>query len=121
MIDELVATTKKEQADDDSKKEYCATELDIPDDKKKELEHAFRDLATQIVAMEDGIKELGKMVVEAIEQRKQENEEHTVLTAQNSAAKDVMNFAKKRSKGRRGRSRLNVQGSPGVYCGQTKV
>merc|ERR1719203_754897 len=38
MIDEMVATLKKEQEDDDSKKEYCSTELDTSEDKKKSLE-----------------------------------------------------------------------------------
>jgi len=110
MIDEMVVTLKKEQADDDNKKEYCATELDTSDDKKKELEHALEDLetaiakaeegiaalASEIAALEDGIKELDKMVVEATEQRKTENEDYTELMAQDSAAKDVMNFAKNR-------------------------
>jgi len=110
MIDEMVVTLKKEQADDDNKKEYCATELDTSDDKKKELEHALEDLetaiakteegiaalASEIAALEDGIKELDKMVVEATEQRKKENEDYTELMAQDSAAKDVMNFAKNR-------------------------
>merc|ERR1711956_201395 len=36
MIDDMVATLKVEQKDDDTKKEYCAEELDLADDKKKE-------------------------------------------------------------------------------------
>merc|ERR1712008_614307 len=35
MIDDMVATLKVEQKDDDTKKEYCAEELDLADDKKK--------------------------------------------------------------------------------------
>jgi predicted nucleic acid-binding Zn-ribbon protein len=35
MIDDMVATLKVEQKDDDTKKEYCAEELDLSDDKKK--------------------------------------------------------------------------------------
>jgi septal ring factor EnvC (AmiA/AmiB activator) len=110
MIDEMVATLKEEQADDDNKKQYCATELDTSDDKKKELEHALEDLetaiakteegiaalASEIAALKDAIKALDKMVVEATEQRKQENEDYTELMAQDSAAKDVINFAKNR-------------------------
>merc|ERR1719321_1958170 len=41
MIDEMVVTLKKEQIDDDHKKEYCETQLDLSDDKKKELERAI--------------------------------------------------------------------------------
>merc|ERR1711956_149790 len=33
MIDDMVATLKVEQKDDDTKKEYCAEELDLADDK----------------------------------------------------------------------------------------
>merc|ERR1719174_3491470 len=40
MIDDLVATLKTEQLDDDHKKEYCAKQFDLSDDKKKELEKA---------------------------------------------------------------------------------
>merc|ERR1719408_476913 len=84
MIDEMVATLKTEQADDDNKKEYCAKEFDISDDKKKGLERAISDLETaiedakegitttkaEIDALEDSIKDLDKSVAEATEQRK---------------------------------------------------
>merc|ERR1712032_439037 len=89
MIDDMVATLKVEQADDDSKKQYCGEELDLADDKKKSLEHAVSDLETaiesandaiaklaeEIAALKAGIKALDKMVVEATEQRKEENED----------------------------------------------
>merc|ERR1719235_513728 len=35
LIDEMVATLKQEQKDDDAKKEHCAKEFDTADDKKK--------------------------------------------------------------------------------------
>merc|ERR550514_1254092 len=110
MIDDMVATLKKEQVDDDDKKEYCATQLDAADDKKKGLEHAIADLETaiaadeeslatltaEIAALEDGIKALDKAVVEATEQRKAEHEDFTELMAQDSAAKEIILFAKNR-------------------------
>jgi chromosome segregation ATPase len=110
MIDEMVSTLKTEQEEDDNKREYCASELDVSDDKKKELERAIADLETAIAqaedgiatmkadikALEDSINALDKQVAEATEQRKQENEDYTELMAQDSAAKDVMNFAKNR-------------------------
>merc|ERR1719247_1786415 len=37
MIDEMVVTLKTEQADDDNKKEYCAEQFDLSDDKKMKL------------------------------------------------------------------------------------
>merc|ERR1719265_1440068 len=110
MIDEMVETLKQEQLDDDSKKEYCGKELDTSDDKKKELEKAVADLETTIAdieesiatlksdieALEDGIKALDKSVAEATENRKEEHEEYTELIAADSAAKELLAFAKNR-------------------------
>merc|ERR1719316_609760 len=110
MIDEMVANLKAEQIADDDKKEYCSVSLDTADDKKKELEHSIAGLETSIAksndaiaatkeeieALEDAIKALDKMVAEATEQRKEENEDYTELMAQDSAAKEVILFAKNR-------------------------
>merc|ERR1719379_35451 len=110
LMDEMVVTLKKEQVDDDAKKEYCTMELDLADDKKKELERSISDsekaiadaeegIATvveEIAALEDGIKALDKSVAEATEQRKEENEDYTVLMASNTAAKELILFAKNR-------------------------
>merc|ERR1719486_662752 len=110
MIDEMVATLKTEQLDDDHKKEYCAKEFDLADDKKKALERSVSDLNTaiedakegisaldgEIAALQAGIKALDKAVAEATEQRKEENEEFTELIASDSAAKEILGFAKNR-------------------------
>merc|ERR1739838_721328 len=108
MIDDMITTLKIEQADDDAKKEYCATAFDQADDKKKSLERAISDLETaienakegiqklgeEIDALKAGIKELDKMVLEATEQRKEENEDFKELMASDTAAKELMKFAK---------------------------
>merc|ERR1719421_428890 len=110
MIDEMVATLKKEQADDDAKMEYCKNQLDITDDKLKELGHTLSDHESEISALqesitttkseidtlEDGIVALDKSVAEATEQRKEENAEYTQLMAANGAAKELILFAKNR-------------------------
>jgi chromosome segregation ATPase len=110
MIDDMVATLKQEQADDDNKKEYCGKQLDASDDKKKSLEHALSDLETVIAETKDGIatteseiktlkedmKALDKSVAEATEQRQAENEDFTELMASDSAAKELLGFAKNR-------------------------
>merc|ERR1719269_303868 len=110
MIDEMVVTLKTEQLDDDHKKEYCAAQFDQADDKKKALERAVSDLNTaiedakegisaldgEIAALQAGIKALDKAVAEATEQRKEENEEFTELIASDSAAKEILGFAKNR-------------------------
>merc|ERR1719453_1406070 len=89
MIEQMVATLKTEQLDDDHKKEYCAKQFDMADDKKKQLEHSISDLETAIDEMKDGIatskseiealehsiKALDKSVAEATEQRKEEHED----------------------------------------------
>merc|ERR1719456_1932976 len=110
MIDEMVKTLKTEQNDDDHKKEYCAKQFDLSDDKKKGLERSISDLETviedtkesiasvssEIEALQDAIKKLDKAVTEATEQRKEENEDFTELMASDSAAKELLNFAKNR-------------------------
>merc|ERR1719150_2940700 len=126
MIDDMITTLKIEQADDDAKKEYCATAFDQADDKKKGLERAVADLETaienakedvlklgeEIDALKAGIKELDKMVVEATEQRKEENEDFKDLMASNTAAKELMKFAK---------NRLNKFYNPKLYKAPPKT
>merc|ERR1719278_2390225 len=126
MIDDMVATLKVEQADDDAKKEYCAQELDLADDKKKGLEHDVADLETaienakdaiaklaeEIAALTAGIKELDKMVMEATEQRKEENEDFKALMASDTAAKELLKFAK---------NRLNKFYNPKLYKAPPKA
>jgi len=110
MIDEMVATLEKEQADDDAKQEYCAAELDTSDDKKKALEKSISDLekaiadteegiattTEEIAALQKGIKDLDKSVAEATEQRKEENEDFTELMASDTAAVELLGMAKNR-------------------------
>merc|ERR1719460_1390842 len=100
MIDDMVSLLKKEQADDDSKKEYCEVQIDAVEDSKKELEHEIGDLkvsieemtsgiaalADEIKALEDGIVALDKSVSEATEQRKEENSDFTDLISSDAAA-----------------------------------
>merc|ERR1719223_671228 len=120
MIDEMVATLKTEQNDDDHTKEYCAKQFDLADDKKKGLERAVSDLETAIAdakegissseadikALEEGIKALDKSVSEATAQRKEENEDFQELMASDSAATEILGFAK---------NRLNKFDNPSLY------
>merc|ERR1712079_855748 len=126
MIDDMIATLKIEQADDDAKKEYCAKELDAADDKKKGLERAYSDLETaieganeaiaklaeEIAALTAGIKELDKMVMEATEQRKEENEDFKELMASDTAARELLKFAE---------NRLNKFYNPKLYKAPPKT
>merc|ERR1719235_2028393 len=110
MIDDMVVLLGKEQGDDDSKKAFCVEEFDKMDDKKKALERtignldkaleeyksAVETLTSEIEALDEGIKSLDKEVVEATEQRKEENEEFTATTAANNAAIALIEIAKNR-------------------------
>jgi len=126
MIDNMVATLKVEQQDDNDKKEYCEMQFDTADDKKKGLERgvsnleksiekekeAIATLSEEIKALEDGIVALDKSVAEATEQRKEENAEYTELMASDAAAKELLGFAK---------NRLNKFYNPKLYKAPAKA
>jgi len=110
LIDELVATLKKEQEEDDSKKEWCEQELDKTEDTKKVLQNKVSDLETaiddasesitnlkaEIEALDDGIRALDKEVAQATDNRKEEHDEFEATYAGNAAAVDLLGFAKNR-------------------------
>merc|ERR1719446_884223 len=116
----MMGTLKQEQLDDDHKKEYCAAQFDTADDKKKELSKSVSDLgvsideakenvatlASEIEALEDGIKALDKSVAEATDQRKEEHEDFTALMSSDAAAKELLRFAM---------NRLNKFYNPALY------
>jgi len=110
MIDDLVVDLKAEQGVDNDKKAYCLAELDKAEDKKKGLdldisdldkaiadsEESIATLKSEIEALQDGIKKLDKSVAEATETRKEEHDDYVETLAANSAAKDLLAFAKNR-------------------------
>merc|ERR1719436_762782 len=93
-----------------TKKEYCLNQLDVSDDKKKSLERSVSDEEKSIAITEDAIATtiaeidaltasiaaLDKSVAEATEQRKDENAEYKDRMASDSAAKELLEFAKNR-------------------------
>jgi len=125
MIDTMVAELKAEQQDDTDKLEYCKTELDLSDDKKKSLERAVSELEKDIAkakeliatltdeidALTAGIIALDKSVAEATENRKEENEDFKALMAADTAAKELLAFAK---------NRLNKFYNPDLYVAPPK-
>merc|ERR1719326_2077248 len=110
MIDNLVVELKAEQGMDNDKKSYCEAELDKAEDKHKglnldigDLEKAIADgeeqiatLASQIKALSKGIKDLDKSVADATDARKAEHDDYVENLAANTAAKDLLSFAKNR-------------------------
>jgi len=125
MIDTMVAELQAEQQHDTDKLGYCEKELDLADDKKKALERSGADLekaiakakemiATlldDIAALTVGIVALDKSVAEATENRKDENEEYKALISADTAAKDLLVFAK---------NRLNQFYNPDLYVAPPK-
>merc|ERR1719223_1999156 len=111
---------KTEQDDDDHKKYYCEMQLDQTEDKIKGLGRSTSDLETVIEDTEEGIATLAeeikalktslvaldKQVAEATEQRKAEAVECKDLLKSNSAAKELILFAK---------NRLNKFYNPSLY------
>jgi len=126
MIDDMVALLKTEQLDDDHKKEYCETQLDLAEDKAKELQGKVDDLTTSIeekaelIKVLEGelkdlaksIKKLDKSVADATYQRKSEHDEFVELISSDNAAKELLNFAK---------NRLNKFYSPKLYKAPPKA
>merc|ERR1719171_430221 len=110
MIDDMVAILGKEQTDDDYKREYCTGQIDFVEDKAKELKHSIADLETtiadttqmikgltdELATLKTSIEELDASVLQATIQRKKENAEYTELMSGNTAAVELMNFAKNR-------------------------
>jgi len=110
MIDNLVVDLKAEQGVDEDKKAYCLAEFDKAEDKKKGLDLDISDLGkaiddakeslstliSEIKALGDGIKKLDASVAEATATRKEEHDEFVSTLAANTAAKDVLAFAKNR-------------------------
>merc|ERR1719326_966115 len=110
LIDELVATLKKEGEADTEKKEWCEAEIDKTEDNKKVLQNEISDLETaiddakeqittlkaEIEALDDGIRALDKEVADYTDQRKEEHEEYSETLAANTAAVDLLKFAMNR-------------------------
>merc|ERR1719221_2604840 len=61
-----------------------------------DAEEAIATLVSEIKALEDGIKKLDKSVAEATETRKAEHDDYVETLASNTAAKDLLAFAKNR-------------------------
>merc|ERR1719231_1329647 len=60
------------------------------------MKTSIATLTDEIAALEDGVKALDKSVQEATEQRKEEHEDYNNLIAADTAAKQILDFAKNR-------------------------
>merc|ERR1719160_1960018 len=110
MIDEMVKVLKEEQLADDSKKEYCEVQIDQIEDSIKELNYdkktledsiedmkaSIQTITEEVKALGEGIVKLDKSVAEATVNRKEENEDYQALMAGNTAAAQLLKYAKNR-------------------------
>jgi len=110
MIDDMIATHGKDQADEDAKRDFCLAGIAKTEDEEKALkgtiadleadiekqEDAVASLTSEISALQKGIEALDKSVVEATAQRKDEHSEYTATAASNSAAMELIAMAKNR-------------------------
>jgi hypothetical protein len=110
MIDDMVALLGQEQVDDEHKRDYCNQQIDQFEDDVKSLSRDVKDLdvaiedrkvalgeiADEIKVLNQRVTELDRSVQDATVQRKSENEEFTELMSSNTAAKELLGFAKAR-------------------------
>merc|ERR1719156_529054 len=110
QIDGMVDVLKKEQADDDSQKDFCNADLAKAEDEKSATESAIETstaaiedmteesatLASEIASLQKEVKALDKAVAEATEQRKEEHGEFLTFQTENNAAVQLIEKAKNR-------------------------
>merc|ERR1719171_3374491 len=110
MVKNMVTVLEKEQAEADTKKDFCheelhkaqAEELAIKGEVKDsvtdidEKADAIASVKAEIEALQAGVVALDKMVAGATEQRKSEHAEYTSTRAANSAALELIEMAKNR-------------------------
>merc|ERR1719389_372666 len=108
QIDGMVDVLGKEQADDDSQKDFCDAEFEKSAAEKKDTEEAIASLAasieemtatvstlsSEIETLQAEIKSLDKAVAEATEQRKEEHATFVQAQAENQAATQLVEAAK---------------------------
>merc|ERR1719171_3469497 len=110
MVKNMVTVLEKEQAEADTKKDFCHEELHKAEAEELAFKGEVKDASTdidekadaiasakaEIEALQAGIVALDKMVAGATDQRKTEHEEYTATTAANSAALQLIEMAKNR-------------------------
>jgi len=110
MIDGMIATLGKEQADDDTKRDWCTEEIHTVEGEVKALEGEVSDVSADIEEKEDQLAtlkseiaalqksnvDLDTSVAQATEQRQDEHAEYASTSASNQAALELIAMAKNR-------------------------
>merc|ERR1719329_959600 len=110
MIDNMISELEKEQAEDDTKRDWCTDEVHTVEQEVKALDGEVSDVSADIEEKEDQLEtlkseiaalqqsnaDLDKSVAQATEQRKAEHAEYTSTAAANQAALELIAMAKNR-------------------------
>merc|ERR1719463_19891 len=108
MIDNMVGLLNKEQTDDEAMKVQCEADIDRTEDEAKQLDveigdlnkatdstkESIANLADEIAALIQAIKDLDRDVAEATTNRQEEHEDNTETVAADNSAIELLNFAK---------------------------
>jgi len=110
MIKDMLKLLQEEQKHDETKNAFCNKELDETEDEEREVGAIIKKFTKLLVdakakvasfeeeidALDAGLAALDKQVSEATEQRKMEHARYTEELAENRAAGELLNMAKKR-------------------------
>merc|ERR1719329_35908 len=110
MIDNMISELEKEQAEDDTKRDWCTDEVHTVEQEVKALDGEVSDvsadieekedqletLKSEIAALQQSNKDLDKSVAQATEQRQDEHAEYASTSAANQAALELIAMAKNR-------------------------
>jgi len=110
MIDEMIATLQREQADDDKKKEWCTAELSKAEKEERmkqeeidslasgieEMSDEIGSIAEELATLQQEVMDLDRGVAEATGQRKKENAEYVETVSITKAAIQLIEKAKKK-------------------------
>jgi len=124
LIDDMIALTNKENVDDIAKKKYCKVEIHKTQVKGSEIGRNIREqsanqddrteklatLAEEIKNTQGEIVALDQLTKDTEKERKSQNAEYSETMSGKTAAKEILNFAKKR---------LNKFYNPGSHAMET--
>jgi len=110
MIDNMIAEIAKEQAEDDTKRDWCTDEIHSVEQEVKALDGEVSDVSAAIEEKEDQLEtlkseiaalqqsnlDMDKSVAQATEQRQDEHAEYASTSASNQAALELIAMAKNR-------------------------
>jgi len=110
IIDDMIALLAREQKDDEGTKKYCVGQLHNAAGKAQDVAKSIKEqeankderaenlaaITDEVKSTQGEIKELDMLVADATSERKAQNVEFTQVMSGDTAAKEILQFAKKR-------------------------